>query len=82
MSEAYASGDVGWRALARIAFELAPMDIVGKKEAAAILGRHPNNLRRDFPDLPDPEQVLSATPVWRREVIERYAAERAARTEG
>jgi hypothetical protein len=61
----------------------APVDLVGKKEAAAIIGMHPNNIGR-LPGLPAPEWTLSATPAWQRSTIEAFAASRnaPARVEG
>lgn len=74
-----ASDEAGWRALAEIAFSHYPVvEIVGKGEAAAMFGKNPNNLKRDVPELPDPEWELKATPVWRREVIQAIVDARTA----
>jgi hypothetical protein len=59
--------------------------IVGRKEMAAILGVHRNNSHRNrLPDLPPSLQEqfgsdvidVSITPLWYRDEIEAYAAER------
>jgi hypothetical protein len=59
--------------------------LVGKKEAAEILGVHPNNLKRDVPDLPaslqerDTRKVghaVKATPLWTRAEVEKIQAAR------
>jgi hypothetical protein len=51
----------------------SPVDLVGKKEAAAIVGVHPNNLGR-MRGMPAPEWQLSATPVWQRSTMEAFAS--------
>jgi hypothetical protein len=56
--------------------------LVGKKAAARILGCHPNNLKRDVPEMPPPLQEridgmeVDATPLYTRAEIERLAARR------
>lgn len=50
-------------------------DLVGTKEAAAIFGVRQQNFRRDWArraDFPVPIANLAATPVWRRDDLERY----------
>ena len=79
MRDAYDGGEIGWRGLAEIAFDEADrsLEIVGKREAAELLGKHPNNLVRDVPELPGPDWTLKATPVWRRDRIESIVDARA-----
>lgn len=80
MREAYDTGEVGWRALAEIAFVEADrsLEIVGMREAAEMFGKSPTNLRRDVPELPAPDWPLKATPVWRRHLIQATVDARAA----
>ena len=52
-----------------------PADLAGTKEAAEIFGVRTENFLRDWarrPDFPAPIAVLAATPVWRRDDLERY----------
>jgi hypothetical protein len=60
--------------------------LVGRKEAAAILGVKSNNLQRDFPELPEPLQdrgiegfEVGATPLWPRAEVQELADKRAGR---
>jgi predicted nucleotidyltransferase len=52
-----------------------PPALAGTKEAAGIFGVRTGNFLRDWakrPDFPAPIATLAATPVWRREDLERY----------
>lgn len=56
------------------------MDLVGTKEAAALLGMQPSNFVRDVakhPDFPQPVARLAATPVWRKRDVVAWRARRA-----
>jgi uncharacterized protein len=49
--------------------------LAGTKEAAQVFGVRTQNFLRDWaklPDFPEPIATLAATPVWRREDLERY----------
>lgn len=48
-------------------------EVVGRKEAAAILGILQNNLYRDVPEMPEPAQRLSTGPIWLKEDVEAVA---------
>lgn len=50
-------------------------DPIGKKEAAAILGVHPNNMGA-LKGVPEPATKVAATPLWERRVIEEFARKR------
>jgi predicted nucleotidyltransferase len=50
-------------------------ELAGTKEAAELFGVRTENFLRDWakrPDFPAPIAVLAATPVWRRDDLERY----------
>jgi predicted nucleotidyltransferase len=50
-------------------------ELAGTKEAAAIFGVRTQNFLRDWakrPDFPAPVATLAATPVWRRDELDRY----------
>lgn len=53
-------------------------ELVGAKEAAAILGVKQPNLRT-LRGLPEPYDKAAATTLWRKDEVEAFAAERAAR---
>jgi uncharacterized protein len=60
-----------------------PIDLVGTKEAAELLGMRRSNFLRDVvprPDFPAPIARLAATPVWRREELEAWRDARGKRT--
>jgi len=84
MREAHDAHDAGWRAIAAIAFDVADesLEIVGKREAAEMFGKNPNNLVRDVPELPAPDWPLKATPVWRRHKLQEIVDARAAAANG
>jgi hypothetical protein len=52
-------------------------EVVGRQEAAKILGVLQNNLPRDVPEMPLPAQRLSTGPVWAKADVEKLARERA-----
>ncbi len=83
MREAHDAHEAGWKTIAAIAFEHADesLEIVGKKEAAGLFGKNPNNLVRDVPELPAPDWTLRATPVWRRDKLQAILDARAARSQ-
>jgi len=52
--------------------------LIGVAEIAELLDvskQRVHQLVRDAPDFPEPEAVLSAGMIWRREVIEEWARE-------
>ena len=53
-------------------------ELVGRKEAAKILGVAQQNLGR-VKELPEPAQRLSTGPVWVKANVERVARERKAK---
>jgi hypothetical protein len=53
-------------------------ELVGAADAAAILGVHQQNLRRQV-GLPEPYDTVRATTLWRADEIRAFAAMRAKR---
>lgn len=55
---------------------MASGKVVGRKEAAEILGVLQNNLPRDVPEMPEPLQRLSTGPIWLQKDVEELARAR------
>lgn len=60
------------------AITILPADLVGQKEAAAMLGWDPRRVTtyRQRGSFPEPIQQLAAGPVWTRQQIEDWIASR------